>query len=416
MLYGEKIHIILSKLYQLRVMSYNDIYSFIFGSEGLSESYCQKILKNIVKCNYVEKVGRFTDSSYYFLKRDGIKFLKTYGVIPIGKKKVDDAIFFSEFLYPSRLKVEEIYVNHQLSLNHFVLRFEQMFSGFDFSYYDEIHVSSFIPNVRPDGLIKINNNCYFLEMDMGTERKSRLMSKWESYRNFLNSNVGSSFDYNIEMLFILGGKQKSYGRRSWIIRKYLSDFLEDKINFDFNVKLDTENNLLNNINNDLRENVLIDYKQIFSPHGFNFISDCKNSEFLSGFIFDKYICKLNQNKKIVTNSGFVLDFYVDNFTDGNMYVYKKVKEFNMIASCYSLQKKRNIHYLIITNSESEAYTLLKNDNAFYDGLYFTTINRLSSLPFYEAVFTLDSMGTVYHFTSLSFDSSIAEPIKLESLL
>ena len=48
-----KAHLILSYLYQLRVLSYNEIKEFIIPD--LSESYADKILKSLVKDEYIEK-------------------------------------------------------------------------------------------------------------------------------------------------------------------------------------------------------------------------------------------------------------------------------------------------------------------------------------------------------------------------
>lgn len=67
--------------------------------------------------------------------------------------------------------MDEKIVNHQLSLNEFVLRFRDNYS-FPFSYYDEKYVSQIFSDMRPDGLLKINDNYYFLEMDMCSERKT----------------------------------------------------------------------------------------------------------------------------------------------------------------------------------------------------------------------------------------------------
>lgn len=415
MFYGEKIHLILSRIYQLRVLSYDEIFSFIFEPDNLADSYCTKIVKKAVAEGYLDKIGHYKQDSYYFLNLKGINFLKNYGIIPFGKREPGNAVFLSEYLQPFKIRIKEQYVKHQLALNHFVLSFEKMFSGIDFDYYDEIYISNIFTNIRPDGLLKVNNTFYFLEMDMNTEHKQRLLNKWENYRNFLNSNSADSFNYNIKVLFILGGNLASPEVRAWEIRNYLENNLEDKISPDFDVLLNTEDNLLDYINRNLRNGELFNIKSLFARYGFNHFANIQSSEQLGDYSFEYYMCQINENSKIVSNNGFIMEFFVDSFIEGNMYVYKKVKNMPYISSVYKSSKNRNFKYLVIVNNEKEAFELSKATNSFYENLFFTTINRLSTLPFNEAIFRLDTMGFIYHFSFTDLNISIQGNKVLDNL-
>ena len=67
--------------------------------------------------------------------------------------------------------LEKKIISHQLSLNNFALSFRHNYPS-DFTYYDEKFVSQIFSDIRPDGIIKLGNNYFFLEMDMCSERKA----------------------------------------------------------------------------------------------------------------------------------------------------------------------------------------------------------------------------------------------------
>ena len=78
-------HIVLSKIYALRVMSYNQIYEFVFKENNQKQSTCEEIVKKMVAEGLLEKIGTPKTTAKYFIAKAGIKALKEHGIIPIGK-------------------------------------------------------------------------------------------------------------------------------------------------------------------------------------------------------------------------------------------------------------------------------------------------------------------------------------------
>ena len=173
--YNKLNHEILSRLYQFRVLSYSEIYNYIFKSKNLKESYCDKILKTVLlKNGFAKKSGYYKSEATYQITQKGINYLKKTGIIKLdGLSLEDDPLM----LTASELRMKENIVKHQTSLAHFILEWS---STDRFDYYDEKYVSKILNGVKPDGLVITDDIYYFVEMDMNTERKTSLLKKWNS--------------------------------------------------------------------------------------------------------------------------------------------------------------------------------------------------------------------------------------------
>ena len=72
------------------------------------------------------------------------------------------------------IEVEDKFASHQIALNDFVLEFKK--KAGKINYFDEKFMSGLI-NIRPDGMIRLENADLFLEQDMGTESAKQLRDK-----------------------------------------------------------------------------------------------------------------------------------------------------------------------------------------------------------------------------------------------
>lgn len=396
MKYMEKTIAILSKIYQLRILSYNQIYFYIFKKDGKTQRYCDVVLQNMVSQGLLKKSGRYNDNAYYSITNAGIKYLRN-GVIPIGKSSTKDKIPEYPLLQPCKLSVSENISAHQLSLNDFVLEFEDTFKDIvDFSYFDEKYVSKLFTNIRPDGIIKVKNTHFFLEMDMNTERKNSLRNKFEHYRNFLNSKEYFYMDGKICVLFILGGNVNAYKRKTEI-RSYICENIEDFVSTKFNIFVNTPDELMSFANKEVKNIPSIPLKSL-QEKGFMLRNGNFSDGTFSDFSYDAYIYMLSDAGKVLRSNGENMEFIVDDFTSGSMYVYKKIRNFPRVCASFKMKKGRNIKYMIIVNSEKDASDILKHIEYFYDYMYFTTPDRLSSShDVFSALFTIDNFGNVLDF-------------------
>ena len=82
----KKEHQILSYIYQLRTLSFHQIFHYLFLPDGCSESYCSKLLKTLVSTGLITKQGFYKTDCYYFITTKGISCLKTMGSFLLEKK------------------------------------------------------------------------------------------------------------------------------------------------------------------------------------------------------------------------------------------------------------------------------------------------------------------------------------------
>lgn len=379
---------ILTSVYSFRTLSYSQIYRFLFKNNGLAESYCDKNIKLLVSNNLLEKVGTRKENIYYFLTQKGINLLR--------RNNIDAPM-------PSfKLKIKENNIKHQLNLNQFVLEFTEKFPDCDYEYFDEIFVSAIFPNVRPDGILKIGNVCYFLEMDMNTERKQSLKTKWEHYRNFLNSSTFSDRDYEIKVLFILENVGENTKRKQ-NLQSYILEFLSDKIDNNFNIYIDTPSNLFEFLTKELSSS---SSKDIIRDYflDFNFAMSKKNftNEALMNFSFARYVYMIDEKRDIVKKGNIPMEYIVDDFSNNDLYTLRKLEKFPQLSSAFKLSTKRDLKYILIVKSEEEIYKTIKKHNLMFEDVYFTTLQRLENNQKdkenkeYDApLFRIDQLGQIY---------------------
>lgn len=396
----KKEHQILSYIYQLRTLSFTQIFHYLFASDGCSESYCSKLLKKLVSGGYITKHGFYKTDCYYFITTIGISCLKKYGIIPFSKK--EDVPFYPDrFLIASQIKMEEKIIQHQLSLNEFALSFRHNYPH-NFTYFDEKFVSQIFSNIRPDGIIKIGNDYFFLEMDMCSERRSLLIEKWKNYRSFLTSQDTYKVNGTIKVLFILGGKNQMFSTRIKNLQSYIIENLWDIICPDYDFYIGSFETLY-----PLMIKKLFD-PAVFYRFGFTVNRGSFNEELLSGYSFDYYISKLNEKGQIMVENKTPLEFVIDDYSSKSLYVLSKMQSFPSFQSTFQFITGRTIRYLIIVRSEREAIELLDRIDFDATKYIFTTNKRLSSDSFYKACFCVKTDGSIFHFSENDFRIPLPE--------
>lgn len=400
-LYNDKTHKILSLLYSLRVLSLEQIYKYIFESENLSERYCNNIVRKLVAEKYISKEGYKTDQCYYNIENNGYLFLKEYGILGVCKSTWNEPDFPEDFLQPCKIKLKEKNVAHQLALNDFVLKFGLLVKNEYFEYYDEKYAGQIIDFIRPDGILKYNNTLFFLEMDMNTENKRQLDTKWNNYRKFLNSSAYNGFNYSIRVLFILGGI-KGRSKRGQLIQKYVDINLQTFISYRFNVYAARKDELLNYMSKvDMCSGLFGKYNYSMQ---FNISDDALNN-----FSFIGHIACKDVAGNVIKKGNAYMEFVIDKYFCHNMYVFEKIKYIHSINASFKRKYNTSLKYLILIDSVDEAYTLLKMTGVFTDNIYFTTPDRLAnSKTFEQSLFSVTQQGTVYHYSDEDLRVKIPE--------
>lgn len=382
----DKQHLLLSYLYQLRVLSYYEVQEYIFTD--MTDAYITKVLTALVRDDYICKGGFRKDTAYYQINQKGIVYLKQYGVIKVGSRNTE---VDCSMLPANKVKISERSVKHQIALNHFVLRRDEERY---FDYYDEKYIASFLTGARPDGII-VDEKLYFLEMDMNTESEKALRKKWQHYRNFILSKSFYDLDQDILVMFILGGGVKDSSKRRSYLRKQLLFEFPEKINNHLNFVIGTEDKLFNILQNKTKAYI----NKYFKDRGYKIYPGRFGDKLeFNYFDFDFYLYKMDYNGKAKMLNGEPEDYIIDDLTDGNLYSLRKIKHVATIEAQFKFKYNRYIKWIEVVDSENEALRICKDLDIYSDCIYFTTLHRLYNKPLHAALFQMDRDGIRWHFS------------------
>ena len=90
-------------------------------------------------------------------------------IFNIDTKKAEKVI-----LKAKDIIIEDKFAPHQIALNEFVLNFRAKYGKIE--YFDEKFLSG-MANIRPDGMIRLDNCDLYIEQDMGSETGKQLRDK-----------------------------------------------------------------------------------------------------------------------------------------------------------------------------------------------------------------------------------------------
>lgn len=380
--YSTRLHLILSRIYRLRAVSYSQISKYILS--GLSENYVDKIVKAAVADGYLIKNGRLKTEAYYFITKKGISYLKEYGVIELGAYSGEFVNRPVSFLSAGEVSFKPVYQKHQLALNEFVFMFEEVFGESFFTYCDEKNASMLVKNIRPDGVLLFNDTLYFLEMDMNTERAARLQKKWRSYRYFASSTEYTHFKYDIKVLFILDGGVSDTSERKYSLWKMIIDNLGDLISNKFNFYVDTEKNLIDLMISDVTHHKLMTAKELFDKS-------------MMVNLGRQFGCDLLlKSRESLGLAGE--DFFCDTFN--GLSTICRIINFAKFRTLYKMKKGNEIGYIIVLDQDNDAKRIgevIYPSRKVPAGVLFTTQQRLVNNPLHQALFMIDENGVPHHY-------------------
>ena len=360
---NEKQKQVLSCLYQLRVLTLEQIQEAFYPT-STPKSCMVNIHKSLEANGYVkrEKKGH---TSYYTIADKGVDLLKKEGICFIGTEY--RPMIQSDFLPVSKIVVKPRLFDHQCALNSFVLNFQKANIPVMWSYYDEKFSSSVSSTMRPDGILKVEDRYFFLEMDMDTEREKALISKWEHYREFLR---GFDKTMKISVLFLVDSKSS-----------------EKRIR-------------------ELRDSMYLGlYGKIGKTFDAYFFTPSQAATFLTNYCYDTILDPEMDNRVRLLNRRFpevkkkdCLTFVTDEaiFLDGSFLNLALIKRLSTFKSA-----DRPVVVLLATLDDIKAFRRYDIDT-FREGLYFSTLERIATLPFFKALTWGGADGTIYTMVDNSF--------------
>jgi hypothetical protein len=412
----------LRSLYYYRCLTADQLWSLhILDKNGEENTpiLMQQLLDKWEGWGVVEKIDRASplfgefNRYAYFLTSIGIEIIRYVFDLPTNIYDAKKQVVRRGYYRASELKIHPKNINHQLALNQFVVDFSKQAVNIVYKYYDEKYVSQFA-NIRPDGMLTIMDTDFFIEMDMATESRRQLLQKWDNYRNFLLSAEFAYKDRNIVILFIIDGTEKVKERID-LIRHTIYERLADKMDADFDMYIATRQEMLTILTNKLipslkfGDQTIQTISPVLAKHQFVLSSGEPLREVMQGATYKYYLRKLDNKQRLIVEDGRIQEFLLDDYRDSPLSVINKILYLDKRNLFFRDKFKRDIGYIVIGSTEAELFHQLKlMEMVNIPYVYFTTISRLESLAFHEALFIFDQLGNVYHFMNVGLQTTVFE--------
>ena len=354
------------------------------------------------------------------LTNKAINALREFKKIPREVYDEEKHRIIKTYLTESDIAVNQKQIAHQLALSQFVIDFDNIHKKkrsenenyLPYKYYDEKYISKF-EIIRPDGMIEIGDTYLFLEQDMGTESRKQLNDKWNKYRRFLSVSKHIRENKKIIVLFIVDCEESQLLKRKDLIRNTISTVFIDLISDSFDIYIGTKKEMLMACFNKLipledgtyANKLEKPIRTLLEKKHFYMISKEKFASVINtgGAKYGGYIRKLNQNGKIAIENKRIQEFLYDEYYFEPVSVLSKIEYAKRSSSLFYTVKRRGIDYLVVTNHIKGLYYHLKSaDLLTRDGVFYTTVERLKTMNFPNALFVFDQDGNLYHCINSSY--------------
>lgn len=375
----------LKSIYDFRGLTAEQIFELNYRhSESLKKEVSSAYFRT-VKLKLFKDLGLVNELYSYDKNIPPVYFLTVAGVTTIkkafgfvsnvydGKKLIE-----SNYQTARQLRVEEKFIPHQYNLNCFSIEACRLIRENDIEceYEDERHTSKY-NKIRPDGVIYTEYCDYFLEMDMGTETEFQLNEKWKHYRSFKNSNEYFEKKKPMKILFICGGV-KNKEKRIAMIKKTISMNFIDLVETDFDIYVDSHDELLKVIEYDCKK--VENLRKI--------IDTMKNSFEVAIGKSEKYNTELEAYHPFYGKKDDRV-FAIDDCYGNPLSLYRNISKFKLRSNLFETVHNTRIKYIVKVSSIYRAMQDFERFGIIINGdVLFTTDKLLSSAnTLSEAVIT-----------------------------
>lgn len=413
-------------LYKMRCLNIDMAFRFFYSKVKPFMPYCKDSLYLLEEYGLIEFEQKdCVEPDVFFLTTLGIKYVTTHidaARSGIKKEVWDEKTGAMVNVVKSRhqLLMSGKIMNHQLSLNYFVLEYMEFADEhkIDYEYYDLIYAPKCSERMMPDGVLVLKDRIVLIEMDTGTERRRRLNERWESYRSFFARPEPFYNELPVTVLFILENISDSTARHNSFVKTIcesglISD-ITDNVEF-YAVGLDDAKTMLQlGLDKELMNQNLFLFtaKTLVQKHGFGFYSADFTKD-AGAPEFGYYICKKSGGTDSVLKlDGRPVEYLLDIWDDGRYSVLHKIIYMDRIEFLLKRAKnvQREIPYVVVVPDMRFIAGLMKYaEIKTPKNVYFTTKARIEQgLPFYEMIFTMDENLQIRHFADYSLTKTVYE--------
>lgn len=401
----------LYSLYRLRCLTFDEIHTYFYQNENYYKENITPLIEASL-CTFFHT----KDDYALMITQKGIDLIQKYLEIPNEIYNIDTKKQEKTILKEKDVLVEEKYIPHQTALNEFVLEFKKRFGKIN--YFDEKFLSG-MANIRPDGMIRLENVDLFLEQDMGTESAKQLRDKWSRYRRYLATEYDGQ--RKIVVLFIL--KCQRIEERDFLVRRTILETFDQLLSNSFEIYIGEKDYLLDAcfdriIPGDKKRTK--QFADLMQKQNFKISDGSKLKVKLGGAVYRYYFSSYDKKGRLLyyapnqKHKGRFAEFLADNYDYEPMTVLSKIsfhdKNSHNFDIAYSPRANlRLIGYIVLTNDIHKTYRQLKACELIgVKNVFWTTPERLIKMPLAKALITFDEQGGVWTCSDYYFEPTIKE--------
>ena len=202
---------ILKNVYRYRCLNLEQLHKIIYDSWEVDRRQLKRLVGELDsfldKGVLISKEHR--QGEVFFLTAKGIYLIRTCDtsgkVLDGGNPTLDD------YRMASELDVSPEFLNQQITLNDFVVKFALDRGNVSMDYCNEKHIDDFL-FTKPNGILSFLQNHFFLEMDWSTKGEDLLCEKKENYLRILGSPEFKNLDYKMIVLLIIQDNENTQER------------------------------------------------------------------------------------------------------------------------------------------------------------------------------------------------------------
>lgn len=387
----------MSQLSELDLKALQAIYSLRCLSEELLHRYIYKYMDELetlsririlVDMGLIDIVEWGNDDCIFCLTVLGVNIVRELSPVPLytihprtGKRIYE--------VQAKELRPAKFIINHQLHLNELSLMIQEK-CNIPLSAYKDSKFASSFTYAQPDGVFELEEYDIFLEMDMRHEQIPELTDKWNHYRNYFASQ-----DYylrrnkQIIVLFATENVVKNFDRRRRTVIESLSKTIFDLLGSNFNCYIGSSEYCADVFS--------VIYNKTVNP-----VHDL--------FVRHGYVCQSYNPTKATQ--------YLQNTAGKGMFVCSyEQRPVNALKQTLYYERnqallgadRQNAPLIMVCNNEKEILNDLTGCGVLHTPrAYYTTRERLATLPIEQALFQFDLAGNRYHFADSNLQKTIFE--------
>lgn len=414
-------YVALQHIYLYRTLTITQLMKSVYHLKDNQTRRRNAIMKRLLDLDVVSLEDYKSEEHAVNLTTTGINIVRQTKDIP--QEIFDDKLKVVKRGYytAAELKMKKNLLNHQLTKNNFMLKFQNLIAKpefkdlmdqshiqFKYQYFDEKYLTTY-RMMRPDSVLHVANTDYFIEEDMATESAQQLKDKWKHYREFMATSEFNMKENDIVVLFLTDNivREKSLRRREELVRLTAMQVLGDKFTNHFDMIIGSQNEILQIMPKLILQAYHVDpdilnLYQVLGKQGWKFTDTDFLSRQLNHENYLAYMIQLDSKGQLLTVHYRDREFILDDYRLRPVAVMHRIYWLNHNSIIFHNMFKRHLQYIVIVNSDQETSLIkdLKSINCLIQtNLFFTTLKRIETLPLKDALFRFDQSGQRYHFSN-----------------